>query len=75
MATKSLCQCDIDPKGEDACAKDPMLIDKAFTFAIISALLEVSLPGMPVKQGVLLLPCHAFIAITDYKMPTFSCST
>lgn len=51
MATKSLCQCDIDPKGEDVFAKDPMLIDKAFTFAIISALLEISLAGMPVQHG------------------------
>lgn len=40
METKSLCQCDIDPKGEDACAKNPMLIAKAFTLAIISALLD-----------------------------------
>ena len=44
MVTKSLCQCDMDPKGEDACAKDPLLIGKAFMFAIISALFEETSP-------------------------------
>lgn len=44
MVTKSLCQCDMDPKGEDACAKDPLLIGKAFMFAIISALFDETSP-------------------------------
>jgi len=34
----------MDPKGEDACAKDPLLIGKAFMFAIISALFEETSP-------------------------------
>lgn len=44
MVTKSLCQYDIDPKGEDVCAKDPLLIGKAFMFGIISALLDETSP-------------------------------
>lgn len=44
MVMKSLCQYDMDPKGEDACAKDPLLIGKAFIFVIISALLDESSP-------------------------------
>lgn len=75
MVTKSLCQCDIDPKGEDACAKNCMLTGKAFTSAIISALLEeISLSGMPVNMDVPLFPCYAFTEVTACKMHTFSCS-
>lgn len=44
MVTKSLCQCDMDPEGEDACAKDPLLIGKAFVFAIIPAVLDETSP-------------------------------
>lgn len=52
--------------------RNPMLIAKAFTFAIISALLdEVFLPRMPVSMDIPLLPCHAFTAVAACKVHVF----
>lgn len=75
MVTESLCQCDIDPKGEDACAKDPLLLGKSLTFAIISALLDEASPENMGQHGVLSPPCHSSTVAATCKMHTFSCST
>lgn len=72
MVTKSLCQCDMDPKGEDACAKDPLLIGKAFIFAIIPASLdETSLRNFN-QHWWPPPPSCSFIAISACKLHTFS---
>lgn len=73
MVTKSLCQCDMDPKGEDACAKDPLLIGKAFIFAIISALPDKTSPrNFSQHPRPLSSFPGSFTAIISCKMHTFS---
>lgn len=60
MVMKSLCQYDMDPKGEDACAKDPLLIGKALIFAIISPLLDEAFPRNFSQHGC---PPSSFLSI------------